>query len=399
MTSVYITALSQVSSMGDDLVSLWSGLSSARSGAISHSEVSDIDLSKIPIKYCHLLRSEELRLPDRQKFQVFSENQLMLDYLMKGVMNGRDNSKKVDGVIWGNGQIGLPPPVDQLQAKISTHQWRVAVQDSLRLATGQIVPDSNIIGIANTCNTGIAALGVAMQKILSGYWARAIVVVQEVRCREWVLKPYYKLNLLSTTGAGANECMRPFSKHRDGFVKGEGGCAFLIESGAAADQSGSDPYCKLSGYALISDHDRVFEFGGDFERSNFITKCLDNSGVDVGEVDYVSLYGSGSQKNDQLECQLLKSAFGDRYRSVPAGSLKPYFGHLNHAASAIETVATALMVKNQRIIPNLGLDVLDPLCDLNFPVGMSYTANLRHILKISFGFGWSSAAVVLSRPQ
>lgn len=391
MNRVYLSSLSQATSLGDNLVDFWDMLVSAQSGARSINEIDDIDFSSIPIQFCHTLRSNRLVLPPRNESQVYLENVLLLEQLLGDLqVNG-----PIDGVIWGNGQVGLPshlavPNVDS--TSISAREWQSAVQRGIQKATGQTLSPSQIIGLAVTCNTGIAALGMAAQRISQGLWKRAIVVVQEIRCRDRVLLPYYKLNLLS------HGRTHPFSKNRDGFEKGEGGCAFLLESTGALNESKGDPYCRISGYSVSSEHEHVFESNPDSiaTAAATIKSAIRHAQLETTDIDYINLYGSGSIKNDRMECRLVKATFGDRYRSIPASSLKPYFGHLNHAASAIETTATAMMIKNQCAVSNLGLKSPDGECDLFLPTDKVNTFPIRHALKVSFGFGWSNAALVLS---
>ncbi len=391
MNHVYLSSISQATSLGDDLTTFWEMLVNAQSGARSVGEIGDIDFKSIPIQFCHTLRSNRLALPPREENLVYLENRLLLDQLLTDL----HAPGPIDGVIWGNGQVGLPRhPTDKtMVASVSAKEWQNAVQESVRTNMGQTVPLSQIIGLAVTCNTGIAALGMAAQRISQGLWQRAIVVVQEIRCRERVLLPYYKLGLLSRGHT------HPFSKNRDGFEKGEGGCAFLLESATALNESKADPFCRISGYSINSEHEYVFEpnRGSTTAASTTIKSAIRHAHLETADIDYINLYGSGSLKNDRMECQLVKSTFGERYRSIPASSLKPYFGHLNHAASAIETAATAIMLKNQKIVSNLGLTSPDAECDLFLPTRTANTIQIRHALKVSFGFGWSNAALVMSQ--
>lgn len=389
MMPAYITSMSQATSLGDDLISFWNFLAAGQSGEQAVQAIDDIDFRSIPIEFCHTLRTSRLHLPKRGDRQFFLENKLLLDHLLSDL----NTSQKIDGVIWGNSQVGMPEvPTNGTGAQaIGASEWQRTVQAGVQSAAGSTVPLSQIIGLAVTCNTGIAAIGMAAQRISVGQWRRAIVVIQENRCREQVLLPYYKLNLLSRSAS------KPFAADRDGFIKGEGGCAFLLESQAAAEESSADPYCRISGYSMRSQHEHVFEASrGSEEAAEVVRDAIDRSHLNATDIDYINLYGSGSLKNDELECQAIKSAFGKKSLSIPASGLKPYFGHLNHASSAIETAATALMLKKQQVVKNLELTNPDPKCDLNFS-NFEKDTPLRHALKISFGFGWSTAALVLSQ--
>jgi 3-oxoacyl-[acyl-carrier-protein] synthase II len=68
------------------------------------------------------------------------------------------------------------------------------------------------------------------------------------------------------------------------------------------------------------------------------------------------------------------------------------------AAGVIESIA-AIHSLNEKLVPQvLGLEAAtkDPACNLNTPIGAPLKADIRTVLKTSYGFGGTNAAVVLA---
>jgi len=72
-------------------------------------------------------------------------------------------------------------------------------------------------------------------------------------------------------------------------------------------------------------------------------------------------------------------------------------GHTQGAASAIETVVTALVLERQVIPPTINQRYSDPLCDLDYVPNVARWATVDVALTHSSGFGGVNNALVLSR--
>ena len=72
-------------------------------------------------------------------------------------------------------------------------------------------------------------------------------------------------------------------------------------------------------------------------------------------------------------------------------------GHTQGAASAIETVVTALVLERQAIPPTINQVYPDPLCDLDYVANIARYATVDVALTHSSGFGGVNNALILSR--
>jgi 3-oxoacyl-[acyl-carrier-protein] synthase II len=72
-------------------------------------------------------------------------------------------------------------------------------------------------------------------------------------------------------------------------------------------------------------------------------------------------------------------------------------GHLLGGAGGIETVFTALALKNGIIPPTINLENPDDECDLDYVPNTARKANLVYAMSNSFGFGGTNASLIIKR--
>ena len=74
-------------------------------------------------------------------------------------------------------------------------------------------------------------------------------------------------------------------------------------------------------------------------------------------------------------------------------------GHLLGAAGGIETIATALAIKEGIVPPTINLENPDPDCDLDYVPNEARKMRVRAALSNSLGFGGHNATIALKEYQ
>jgi 3-oxoacyl-[acyl-carrier-protein] synthase II len=128
-----------------------------------------------------------------------------------------------------------------------------------------------------------------------------------------------------------------------------------------------------------------------------MVRALQASGVTPNEVDYISAHGTGTAANDRTECAALKEVFGSRSRAVPTSSIKSMLGHAMGAASALEAVACALVVRDGILPPTINYETPDPDCDIDCIPNSARRQEVRVALSNSYAFGGNNASVVIKK--
>ena len=176
----------------------------------------------------------------------------------------------------------------------------------------------------------------------------------------------------------------------------EGSGTLVLESLDSALQRNAPVYAEVLGYGLSCDarHMTAASVEG---IAQCMRKAMQETGITVNEVDYICAHGTGTVANDRTECAAIKEIFGDRYRQIVVSSIKSMLGHTMGAASALEAIACALVVKNDIIPPTINFETPDPECDIDCVPNQSRRGTINIALNNSYAFGGNNACLVLSK--
>jgi 3-oxoacyl-[acyl-carrier-protein] synthase II len=112
----------------------------------------------------------------------------------------------------------------------------------------------------------------------------------------------------------------------------------------------------------------------------------------------VNAHGTSTPAGDSAETRALKIALGEeRAYQIPISSTKSETGHLLGAAGALETIITALAMRDSYVPPTINQTDPDPECDLDYIANVGRQADVEYALTNSFGFGGHNAVLVLRR--
>lgn len=264
---------------------------------------------------------------------------------------------------------------------------------------------ANYVGAEGTCATmvtgctgGNDAIGFALDAIRRGDVDIMIAGASDAPITPLVVACFDVIGALSTRNADPQHASRPFDRHRDGFVLGEGAGIVIMEELEHARRRHAPIYCEVSGYGTACNAYHMTDLptqGTDLARS--ITLALADAACPVERVDYVNAHGSSTKQNSICETNAIKKALGDTAFHTPVSSIKSMIGHALAAANAIELVACALVFEHNILPPTINLDEPDPACDLDYVPHSARDWSGDTIISLSSGFGGIHSTVVLER--
>jgi len=196
--------------------------------------------------------------------------------------------------------------------------------------------------------------------------------------------------------AVAPEKCQPFDKNRKGMMVAEAAGSLVLESLERALDRKATIYGEIMGYGLSCDayHMTASSVEGVAE---CMKKALREAGCSRYDIDYISAHGTGTPTNDKNECAAIKDVFGDRYKKIPISSIKSMIGHTMGAASALEAIVCALVVKNDRIPPTINYETPDPDCDIDCVPNQARSHIVNVALNNSYAFGGNNASLVVKK--
>ena len=214
-----------------------------------------------------------------------------------------------------------------------------------------------------------------------------------------VLVPgFAMLKALSTRNDDPEHASRPFDAGRDGFVMGEGAAMLVLESEAHAKARGARILAEVAGWGYCCDSYRLTdpEPGGTGMRLCMV-RALDGAKLTPEDVDHVNAHGTSTPLNDAAETLAIKKALGDHAFKIPVSSNKSMFGHLIHAAGALEGCLSVKTILEGVVPPTINYETPDPRCDLDYAPNVAREQKVDVVLKNSFGFGGMNVSVVYKR--
>ena len=253
------------------------------------------------------------------------------------------------------------------------------------------------VAAAAACASGGYALGVARRWIQLG-WVDACLAGGCDLITPMSYGGFYNLRALSRREDSPAAASRPFDRARDGFVMGEGGSVFVLESDASVRQRDAYRYAEFAGFGATSDASHmVIPSSEPGPASRAVRAALADAGVDPDEVDYVNAHAAGTPVGDRAEARVLQLALGSAVSRVPVSSTKSMTGHLLSGAAAVEALACLVAIRHRAIPPTINLDDPDPECDLLHVPHHARPAPVRVVASNSLGFGGSNTCLVLRR--
>jgi 3-oxoacyl-[acyl-carrier-protein] synthase II len=241
-------------------------------------------------------------------------------------------------------------------------------------------------------------MGEALEMIRHGRADVMLTGGSEAGLSELGLAAFQIMKALSTSNDPPQAASRPFDAKRDGFVSSEGAAVFVIESLDHAKARGARILAELAGYGCTSDAHHVVVPVEDGETTAAaMTLALQDAGVKPEAVDYINAHGTSTQMNDKYETVAIKRALGEHAYTIPASSTKSLIGHTLGASAAIEAIACVQSILTGKLHPTINQEYPDPDCDLDYIPNVARDADVRVVLKNSFGFGGQNACLVFKK--
>lgn len=260
----------------------------------------------------------------------------------------------------------------------------------------------NLIGPATTvaaaCASGNYALAQARQWIRMGLVDVCLAGAGDMFATPMAMSSFGNLRALSRRNNDPAGASRPFDRDRDGFVMGEGGAIFLLESEVHARARGVDPLAEFAGFGASSDAFHMVIPNPDPEpAAKAVRMALRDAGVDPENVDYVNAHATSTPAGDPAESKMINMVLGESVRKIPVSSTKSMTGHLLSGAAAMNALACLVAIRNQAIPPTINLFDPDPQCELCHVPNEARDQAVNTVISNSLGFGGSNTAIVLRK--
>jgi 3-oxoacyl-[acyl-carrier-protein] synthase II len=271
-------------------------------------------------------------------------------------------------------------------------------------ATSHITAETGARGhptsFSSACCAGLDAIGWAARQISEDSADAAIAGASDAPLSKHILLTFHASGTLSKWPGRPEAASRPFDAARSGLVLAEGAATVILEEEHAARCRGVTPYAQVLGFGTATEGGelRSVEASG-HAAARAMTMALHDADLGPADIDYICAHGNSMINYDAAETAAIKSAFGSHARSIPISSIKSMCGHALGAASAIQTVATCLVLRDSTVFPTINCEQPDPACDLDYVAAGARRGRIRHAMIHTHSIGGTHLALILGAPR
>lgn len=270
------------------------------------------------------------------------------------------------------------------------------------MAAGLIAIRHNAQGpcfsVSTACATSSHAIGEAYRAIKHGYADVMVTGGSEAACMDMAIAGFGNMRAL-TKSEDPMRASLPFNADRGGFVMGDGAGALVLESYDHAVKRGATILAEVCGYGSTCDAYHTTAPRADGSTQSAAVKDALRQAKFCGKRDvlYINAHGTGTALNDVCETKAFHMALGRNAAKAHVSSTKSMTGHLMGAAGAVEAIASVKALQEGIIPPTIGLDKIDPQCDLDYTPNKAVKADLTIAISDSLGFGGHNACLAFRK--
>ncbi|MGD0861460.1 MAG: beta-ketoacyl-ACP synthase II [Candidatus Limnocylindrales bacterium] len=409
---VVVTGMGAVTPLGLDVATTWEGLVAGRSGVAT---ITRFDPSRLTTRIAAeikgfdssaLLDRKEQRRNDRYvQFALVAARQAMDQAGLPARLHGELAERT--GVVIGTGIGGIETLADQVLLmgqrgpdRMSPFLIPMAISNLAAGVTAIVFgPQGPNMSIVSACATGGHSIGEASEIIRRGDADVMLAGGSEATMHESLVGGFAAMRALSTRNDEPERASRPFDRHRDGFVIGEGCGVLVLESLEHARSRGAEPLAELVGYGATADASHItLPAPGGAGAVRAVRRALEKAHLSVDDVVMVNAHATSTEEGDPRELEAMRTLFGDRVGAVSITANKSMMGHTLGAAGAIEAIATIMSVRTGIVPPTINLeDPDDAAVGLDLTPGKARRREIEVAVSNSFGFGGQNSALVLRR--
>lgn len=248
------------------------------------------------------------------------------------------------------------------------------------------------------CASSAVAIAEAAKAIAAGEIDIAIAGGTEALLVPGVVRAWQALQTLATPDpADPSLSCRPFDTHRSGFALGEGAAMLVLESRQHARARQAPVRVRFAGSGVSCDAQHMTKPQAQGQ-VRALRNALRASGLAPRDIGYCNAHGTATRVGDVVECEALRTVWGDDLDALRVSSTKSMHGHLLGAAGALEAVITVLALE-QRCAPATP-SCLDPdaACDIPLIRGTAASLpTLQAAISNSFAFGGTNVVLAFTR--
>lgn len=404
---VVVTGYGAVSPLGSTVDTLWNHIKNGKSGI---ERLTSEEFADIPTQIGGRVKDfDPATYLDRKEINRYD---LFIQYGYAAAMQAIEQANLDDhtinkervGVYIGTGSGGMDTTLENHAVFMERGPRRVSPfmvpMMISNMAGGIIAIKTGFKGPSyspmSACATGNQAIGEAFINIRDGYSDAIVAGGAEAMMNPLAYAGFSRMRAMSTLNDAPTKASRPFDKHREGFVMGEGAGVLFLEEYEHAKKRGANILGEIVGYGATTDAYHITSPNPKgAERAMHL--AVDMAGINVHEVDYINAHGTSTPDGDISESKAIKRLFENNIDNLLVSSTKSMTGHMFGAAGGVEAIITLKSIEEGIAPPTINYETLDEECILNVVPNEAVQMNIEYALSNGFGFGGHNAVVAFKK--
>ncbi len=310
------------------------------------------------------------------------------------------------GVVFGTTTGGIITVTEEQTKYLSSTRARVGPHFMPKMlpnmAAAQIAIRHGLQGpsltLSTACATGTDTIALALN-LLQAHEADVILAgASESLYCPLVLASLSAAKALSTRNDDPGHASRPFDRHRDGMVMGEGAGALVLETLDHARSRNAPILAEILGCGNCGDGFHVMAPRPDASGEvHCMRRALARAGLAPEDIDYINAHGTATVLGDRVETKAIIDVFGAKAFRIPVSSIKGATGHMIAAAGAVEAIASIKAIRTGMVPPTINYTEPDPECDLDYVPNRPRQTAPETVMSNSFGFGGQNASLIIRK--
>lgn len=400
---VVLTAYAAATSLADDMDDTWARLLAGHSGITTLDDdfVAEYDL---PVRIGGKLTAHPgagLTRVEQRRHSYVEQLALVLGRRVWRAAGEPEVEGERLAVAIGTGLGGgdaLIDAVDAMRAggyrKVSPMSVPMVMPNGPAAAVSlEIGAKAGVFAPVSACSSGTEAIAHAWRLIVTGEADVVVAGGVEGHIHAVPIASFAMMRAMSTRNDEPAAASRPFDRDRDGFVFGEAGALVVLESERHARARGARIHARVLGAGITSDAFHIVASdpaGAGAARA--MRKAIAAAGLEPADIRHVNAHATSTSIGDASEAAAIGAVTPHASVYAPKSAL----GHSIGAVGALETVLTALTLREQTVPPTLNLD--NPDAELDIVHGAPRPQRIDYALTNSFGFGGHNVTLALGRP-
>lgn len=404
----FITGMGVVSSLGNDVDTVFANLLAGRGGVRAYPEWAEhrglrchLGAPAYPYDVSALPRTVRRSMSAMSEMGALATLQALAQ---AGIAPGAQLNQPGTLLAMGS-TTGSPTTLEQYfrklierggpEGQLGTSFFKVMNHSLAANVATAVGYDGAVISPSSACSTSSQAMILGWELISAGVYDRVIAGgADELHYTSAAI-----FDIVHAASTGFNErpgdAPRPFDAERDGLVVSEGAAVVVLESERSVAARGAKPLGRLLSGAYSCDGSHMSQSNAG-AMAKVMRTTLQRAALQPSDVGYVNAHATGTVQGDAEEAAAIAEVLGAQ---TPVSSLKGHFGHSLAACGALEAIVSLRMLAEGVLIPTRNLKTVDPRLARVQLFSDPRGSDTQVVLSNNFAFGGMSTSLLLASAE